>query len=161
MLYETYPNNHKIQKTMKKFYFLFLMTLLTSTVTMQAQTFSQMSEKKRNAELIKIARKLYHEPLFADYYKKYGDNGKPKVVVRTIPLGIKQQDGKDHDLGNIVYDVYFYTKKEFSEKLTLVAARVIFSDKQGKPFSIVFGNKKIYSIVDHPNLLNKYKYRSK
>ena len=27
----------------------------------------------------------------------------------------------------------------------MVAARVIFSDKQGKPFSIVFGNKKIYS----------------
>ena len=65
------PKNHKIQKTMKKFYFLFLMTLLTSTVTMQAQTFSQMSEKKRNAELIKMARKVYQDPLFADFYEHH------------------------------------------------------------------------------------------
>lgn len=152
------PKNHKIQKTMKKFYFLFLMTLLTSTVTMQAQTFSQMSEKKRNAELIKMAREVYHDPLFADFYKIYGDYKKPTVVARTIPLGAKLH-GKDYDLGTIVYDVWFSTNK--FKGGVFKAVRVIIADKHGLPFMIIFDRKQTYTIVDQPLLFNKYKYRSK
>ena len=152
------PKNHKIQKTMKKFYFLFLMTLLTSTVTMQAQTFSQMSEKKRNAELIKMARKVYQDPLFADFYKIYGDYKKPTVVARTIPLGSKLH-GKDYDLGTIVYDVWFSTNK--FKGGVFKAVRVIIADKHGLPFMIIFDRKQTYTIVDQPLLFNKYKYRSK
>ena len=143
---------------MKKFYFLFLMTLLTSTVTMQAQTFSQMSEKKRNAALIKMARKVYKDPLFADFYKIYGDYKKPTVVARTIPLGAKLH-GKDYDLGTIVYDVWFYSNK--FKGGVFKAVRVIIADKHGLPFMIIFDRKQTYTIVDHPLLFDKYKYRSK
>ena len=144
---------------MKKFYFLFLMTLLTSTVTMQAQTFSQMSEKKRKAALIKMARKVYKDPLFADFYERYGDYKKPTVVARTIPLGAKLQDGKDYDLGTIVYDVWFSTNK--FKGGVFKAVRVIIADKHGLPFMIIFDRKQTYTIVDQPLLFNKYKYRSK
>ena len=151
--------NHKIQKTMKKFYFLFLMTLLTSTVTMQAQTFSQMSEKQRNAELIKMARKVYQDSLFADFYERYGDNGQPTVKSRITPKDSPLHDGKNHGLGELVYDVCFYTNK--FEEGEFEAVRVIIDDKMGLPFAIFFDKKTAYTIVDHPLLFDKYKYRSK
>ena len=40
--------------------------LLIGAQSASAQTFSKMSETKRNAELVKMARKLYHSKFF--YY---------------------------------------------------------------------------------------------
>ena len=63
---------------MKKLIKIILVALLFAAGSQcaSAQTFSKMSETKRNAELTKIARKIYHSKVFERYYKLFGDNGK-------------------------------------------------------------------------------------
>ena len=48
-----------------------LLSLLTMSQTIQAQVFSAMSEAKRNAALIRIAKKVYYHPVFKDIFDKY------------------------------------------------------------------------------------------
>ena len=66
--------------------------LLIGAQSASAQTFSKMSETKRNAELTKIARKIYHSKVFERYYKLFGDNGKSKVTSYTIVEELKKTD---------------------------------------------------------------------
>lgn len=68
-----------------KHLFLSLTVVLTTVISnldASAQVFSKMPEKKRNAALIKVARKFYKNPKFKYYYKTFGEKGTPSI--RTL-----------------------------------------------------------------------------
>lgn len=63
---------------MKRLFLLLtvVLTTIVSSVDASAQVYSKMPEKKRNATLIKVARKFYKEPKFKYFYKTYGEKGR-------------------------------------------------------------------------------------
>lgn len=107
-----------------------------------AQTFSKMSEKKRNAELVKIARKVYTSKAFEHYYKLYGYNGTSKITTYTVEKMNKTDIAYGHDIGKLQYLVKLYClpKKGLG---SFAAVRVIISDKMGDAWYARFDNDGI------------------
>ena len=118
--------------------------LLIGAQSASAQTFSKMSETKRNAELVKMARKLYHSKFFADYYKNYRDNGKATVTVRKVKDNGKSEVTNGHEVGEVIYLVKLYSVA--NKKMgSINAVKVLISDKLGVPYLIQFDSDKKYN----------------
>ena len=126
-----------------------MLTMLISTQAADAQTFSSMKEEQRNVELIKMARKLYQAEIFKDYYKKYGDNDKPSVMVKKIK-DTKSEVTNGNDVGEIQYIVKLYSVPT-QEMKSIPAVEVVISDKLGMPYLITFdADKKYYTRWNTP-----------
>lgn len=139
-------------KKMIKF-ILAALLLIVGAEYANAQTFSKMSEKKRNAELTKIARKLYHSKAFESYYKLFGDNGKSKVTSYKIVEKLKETDrGYGSGIGELQYrvDLYSLPRKELG---SFAAFHVIVSDKTGEAWYIRLDRTGIiYNRWDNPEV---------
>lgn len=120
-----------------------MLMLFMGAEYVSAQTFSKMTEKKRNVELVKVARKLYHSEFFADYYKMYRDNGKATVTVRKVKNNGKSEVTNWHEVGEVNYLVKFYSVA--NKKMgSINAVKVLISDKLGVPYLIQFDSDKKY-----------------
>jgi hypothetical protein len=143
---------------------LFIVAMGMYSVNAGAQTFSKMSESKRNTELIKIAEKVYKSKKFAQYYndKTYGGNhGEPTVKSLMLTNSISSFS-KQHDVGKLQYIVTLYMKQKVNKyKSTpgnkvyfdrLPSARVYISDKFGKAWMVkLFDNNIMYLWDDFCN----------
>ena len=130
---------------MKKLIKIILVALLFAAGSQcaSAQTFSKMSETNRNAELTKIARKIYHSKVFERYYKLFGDNGKSKVTSYTIVEELKKTDmAYGRNIGKLQYRVSLYSlpRKDLG---SIAAVKVIISDKTGEAWYIRFDSDGI------------------
>ena len=127
--------------------FVTLVTIF-SCLDASAQVFSQMAEKQRNAELIKIAKKFYRHPKFKFAYKQWGMMGTPTITSfkgNMVPYYAPNKAQVEEEMGQLTYMVNIYAKSDHPEWKTK-AARVYISDKAGIAYYIVFADNTCLSI---------------
>lgn len=126
-----------------------VLTTVISSLDASAQVYSKMPEKKRNAALIKVARKFYKEPKFKYFYKTYGEKGTPSVRTFNadmVPPYYSNYKELKEQMGQKTYEVTFYMNTTTPGNLS--SARVYVSDKAGIPYKIVFATNDVVNIWD-------------
>ena len=69
---------------------LFFLFLIGISGNICAQTFSSLPESERNAKLIEVAKYVYKNPRWKDFYREYGT---PKI--RSFVRKGRGEEGKD------------------------------------------------------------------
>lgn len=135
---------------MKRRIFSILMTfaLCITCATVNGQTFSKMPEKQRNAALVNAARAFYKNPKFKNFYKEFGEKGKPLIEEKDMvaPSYLKAKKGVK-DIGEKQYIVTFIAKNQKASG-KIPSAKVYISDELGKPWQILLADNSIVTIWD-------------
>lgn len=135
---------------MKRRIFSILMTfaLCITCATVNGQTFSKMPEKQRNAALVNAARAFYKNPKFKNFYKEFGEKGKPLIEEKNMvaPSYLKAKKGVK-DIGKKQYIVTFIAKNQKASG-KIPSAKVYISDELGKPWQILLADNSIVTIWD-------------
>ena len=123
-----------------------MLCLFTSNVN--GQTFSKMPEKQRNAALVNAARAFYKNPKFKNFYKEFGEKGKPLIEEKDMvaPSYLKAKKGVK-DIGKKQYIVTFIAKNQKASG-KIPSAKVYISDELGKPWQILLTDNSIVTIWD-------------
>lgn len=128
---------------------LFFLFLIGISGNICAQTFSSLPESERNAKLIEVAKYVYKNPRWKDFYREYGT---PKI--RSFVRKGRGEEGKDTrsnegiDLGFLVYIVTFPYDETKESMEWGFAAEVYISDKGGFARIIYLGNGMGYKTYE-------------
>ena len=128
---------------------LFSLFLMGISGTVCAQTFSSLPESERNAKLIEVAKYVYKNPRWKNFYREYGT---PEIETFVIKGGGKENDKKSKyygtDLGSLVYIVIFRYDKTKESMEWDYAAKVYISDKGGFAYLIYLGSGMGYKTYE-------------
>ena len=133
---------------------LFSLFLMGISGNIYAQTFSSLPESERNAKLIEVAKYVYKNPRWENFYREYGT---PEIESFVIEGGGKEKNTKSKyfgtDLGSLIYVVIFRYDKTKESMDWDYAAKVYISDKGGMAYAIALGNGimfKFYEMKKNP-----------
>ena len=135
-----------VHKMIATLFFLFLIGI---GGTVCAQTFSSLPESERNAKLIEVAKYVYKNPRWENFYREYGT---PEIESFVIEGGGKEKNTKSKyfgtDLGSLIYVVIFRYDKTKESMDWDYAAKVYISDKGGFAYGIALGNGMMFKTYE-------------